>query len=70
MGISEHHETLLDLSQMHNDDVLKLIGISKSAVTYKKYEVTRKHFQKFIQLKYQITDISLKEIKHIFICDF
>jgi hypothetical protein len=34
------------------------------------YEVTRKHLQKFIQLKYYITDISLKEIKNIFICDF
>jgi len=70
LGISEHHETLLALFQRHNDDVLKLIGISKSAATYQKYEVTRKHLQKFIQLKYQITDISLKEIKNIFICDF
>jgi integrase len=70
LGISEHHETLLALFQKHNDDVLKLIGISKSAATYQKYEVTRKHLQKFIQLKYQITDISLKEIKNIFICDF
>jgi site-specific recombinase XerD len=70
LGISEHHETLLTLFQKHNDNVLKLIGISKSAATYQKYEVTRKHLQKFIQLKYQITDISLKEIKNIFICDF
>src|ERR1035437_809641 len=70
LGVSEHHETLLDLFQKHNDDVLKLIGISKSAATYQKYEVTRKHLQKFIQLKYHITDISLKEIKNIFICDF
>ena len=70
LGISEHHETLLDLFQKHNDDVLKLIGISKSAATYQKYEVTRKHLQKFLQLKYQITDISLKEIKHMFLSDF
>lgn len=70
MGISEHHETLLDLFQKHNKDVLKLIGISKSAATYQKYEVTRKHLQKFIQFKYQITDISLKEIKHVFLSDF
>jgi len=70
LGISEHHETLLDLFQKHNDDVLKLIGISKSPATYQKYEVTRKHLQKFLQLKYQITDISLKEIKHMFLSDF
>jgi len=70
LGISEHHETLLDLFQKHNDDVLKLIGICKSPATYQKYEVTRKHLQKFLQLKYQITDISLKEIKHMFLSDF
>ena len=70
LGISEHHETLLNLFQKHNDDVLKLIGISKSAATYQKYEVTRKHLQKFLQLKYQLNDISIREIKHMFICDF
>ena len=70
LGISENHETLLELFKKHNEDVLKLIGISKSAATYQKYEVTRKHLQKFLLLKYQLTDISLKEIKHMFLCDF
>ena len=70
LGISENHETLLSLYQKHNEDVKKLIGVSKSAGTYQKYEVTRKHLQKFMQIKYQITDISLKEIKNLFVCDF
>lgn len=70
LGISENHETLLSLFQKHNEDILKLVGISKSQTTYRKYEVTRKHLQKFMQLKYNITDISLKEIKNMFLCDF
>jgi site-specific recombinase XerD len=70
LGLSEHHETLLNLFKKHNDDVKKLVGINKSPDTYRKYEVTRKHLQKFLQHKYQITDISLKEIKHVFLCDF
>ena len=70
LGISENHETLLSLFQKHNEDVQRLVGVSKSAGTFQKYEVTRKHLQKFIQFKYQITDISLKEIKHVFLCDF
>ena len=70
LGISENHETLLSLFQKHNEDVKKLIGVSKSAGTYQKHEVTRRHLQKFMQLKYQITDISLKEIKHLFVTDF
>ncbi|MBV5283525.1 MAG: site-specific integrase [Paludibacter sp.] len=70
LGISESHETLLSLFQKHNDDVLKLIGIGKSPATFQKYEVTRKHLQKFMQQKYKISDISLKEVKHRFLCDF
>ena len=70
LGISENHETLLSLFQKHNEDILKLVGISKSQTTYRKYEVTRKHLQKFMQIKYNFTDISLKEIKNMFLCDF
>jgi len=70
LGISEHHETLLDLFQKHNEDVLKLVGISKSPGTYQKYDVTRKYIQNFLLFKYHLTDISLKEIKHMFLCDF
>ena len=70
LGISDNFETLLDIFQKHNEDTLKLVGISKSAATYQKYEVTRKHIQKFLLLKYKLADISLKEIKHMFLCDF
>jgi len=70
LGISDNFETLLDIFQKHNEDTLKLVGISKSAATYQKYEVTRKHLQKFLLLKYKLADISLKEIKHMFLCDF
>ena len=70
LGTSENHETFLSLFQKHNEDIQKLVGISKSPTTYRKYEVTRKHLQKFMQLKYNLTDISLKEIKNMFLCDF
>ncbi|MGL5938118.1 MAG: site-specific integrase [Phocaeicola sp.] len=70
LGITEHHDTLLDLFKKHNEDVQKLIGISKSASTYQKYEVTRKHLQRFVETKYKISDISIKEINHLFITDF
>ncbi|MDR3652361.1 MAG: site-specific integrase [Paludibacter sp.] len=70
LGVSEYHETLINLFQKHNEDVFKLIGISKSPGTYQKYKVTLKHLQNFLLLKYKLTDISLKEIKHMFLCDF
>ena len=70
LGHTEHHETLLNLFEKHNSDVKQLIGISKSASTYQKYEVTRKHLLNFIQHKYNLSDIALKEINLMFITDF
>lgn len=38
LGYETRQQTLKELFQKHNDDVHKLIGISKSAATYQKYE--------------------------------
>lgn len=70
LGISERHDTLLDLFRKHNEDVKQLIGVTKSAATYQKYEVTRKHLQTFIETKYKVSDISLLDVNHMFITDF
>ena len=70
MGHSESCETLLNLFEKHNNDVKSLIGISKSASTFQKYEVTRKHLENFIQYKHNRSDIALKEINLMFITDF
>ena len=70
LGISERHETLLDLFTKHNEDVKQLVGVTKSAATYQKYEVTRKHLKRFIELKYKVSDIPLLDISNMFITDF
>jgi len=70
LGLSENNKTLLELFARHNDDVKKLVGISKAKATYQKYEVTRKHITGFIRERYNMSDISLKEIDHMFISDF
>ncbi|MCL2651573.1 MAG: site-specific integrase, partial [Candidatus Azobacteroides sp.] len=69
-GIETNHQMLLDLFVRHNDDVKKLVGMSKSKATYQKYEVTRKHLANFIRSRYNLSDISLKEINNLFIMDF
>ena len=70
LGLSETNKTLMDLFNRHNDDVKKLVGISKSKATYQKYEVTRKHLADFIKRRYNLSDISMKEINNQFITDF
>lgn len=69
-GIDTLHNNLLELFVRHNEDVRKLVGISKSKATYQKYEVTRRHLAEFIRERYNLSDISLKEINHLFITDF
>ncbi len=69
-GVEIKQQMLLELFQRHNEDVEKLVGISKSKATHQKYEVTRKHLTKFIKEKYNRSDVGLKEIDYLFISDF
>ena len=70
LGIETRHQTLLELFMRHNQDVEKLVGINKSKATYQKYEVTRRHLADFIKKRYNVSDISLKDINNMFINDF
>ena len=70
LGIDIKHQNLLELFDRHNVDVKKLIGISLSESTYDKYRITRNHLANFIKNWYDLSEISLKDINHKFICDF
>lgn len=70
MGNTQNCATLLELFKKHNDDVSQLIGISKSKATYQKYQVTKRHISEFMRIKYNISDIYVKEISPMFIKDF
>lgn len=70
LGITTRQQTLLELFRSHNEDVKKLIGISKSAATYSKYDRCMRRLSEFMEKRYRIKDIALKEIKHSFITDF
>lgn len=69
-GIEIQQQMLLELFVKHNEDVEKLIGISKSKATFQKYEVTRKHLTNSIRANYNRSDMAIKEINHTFITDF
>ena len=70
LGTEVKHQTVLELFQRHNDDVKKLVGISKSKETFQKYEVARKRMADFIKEYYNVSDISLKEVNHMFLHNF
>ncbi|WP_295433755.1 site-specific integrase [uncultured Prevotella sp.] len=70
LGITTRQRTLLELFKKHNDDARKLVGISKSAATLSKYDRCYKRLEEFMKARYNISDIALKEINHMFITDF
>lgn len=70
LGISEHHETILNLFKKHNDNFKLQVGISKSKATYQKYERTYNHIEVFLKKKYQLSDIPIRSINNMFITDF
>lgn len=50
----------MELFRSHNEDVKKLVGISKSAATSAKYDRCMRRLEEFMQTKYRIKDITLK----------
>lgn len=70
LGKNEDCATLIEMFNKHNEDVKALVGISKSQATYQKYEVTKRHLSEFLQYKYKLKDIAVREITPMFITDF
>jgi len=70
LGFSAKQCTLLELFRKHNDDAHKLVGINKTEATLAKYDRAYRRVEEFMKAQYNITDIALKEINHMFITDF
>jgi len=69
-GIEVKNQMLLELFKRHNDDIQELIGINKSKICHYKYEIVRNRLSCFLRDKYNVSDISLKDINHKFITSF
>jgi len=70
LGYTMKHQSLLNLFSEHNEDVKKLVGVSKTKATLEKYQRTYNRLENFMKIRYKISDISLKEINYKFITDF
>lgn len=70
LGLSKDSTTLLELFRQHNEDLNKTVGISIVKATMQRYNRTFLRLQEFMKVRYNITDISLKEIELQFITDF
>ena len=69
-GKEERPRMLIEIIQHHNDLIKTLIGLDYSRPTWVKYNTTQKHVEEFLQWKFQIKDINIKELNFEFINDF
>jgi integrase len=63
------NKTLLEVFQMHNDNMFKLIDKGYSKATYKKFIEAKNHIKQFVKLKYQKNDFLLNDLSMKFIND-
>jgi site-specific recombinase XerD len=70
LGIEETHRMLIPIFKDHNKRMEALIDKEYAKNTSKRYEVTLKHVENFLQHTYAIKDIPIKKINLAFINDF
>ena len=63
-------KTLLEVFKMHNERMLKLIGMEYSKATYSKFIEARTHTLNFIKFQYKKSDFLLSNLNMKFLNDF
>lgn len=71
LGLEYRHETLLKVYEQFNSDFDKLVQAGMRAKsTQQKYLTVYDHLKRFLEMRYHVSDIALKEIAPAFINDF
>jgi site-specific recombinase XerD len=70
LGLQIRNDSLLDLFDEHCKNLEIQVGKGVSRDTHQKYLRTGSRLRDFMNYKYHISDINLKEINHSFLCDF
>ena len=70
LGLDEQYETLLTFFDKHIEDLKERVPHDLSNSTLKKYILTRKRTEQFMNEKYKLKDVPLKSIRLIFVTDF
>jgi site-specific recombinase XerD len=69
-GIEQRAKMLVPIFQEHNDKVATLVGQEFAPGTLERYKTSLKHTIEFIQWKYSVSDIDIKDIDHAFITEY
>ena len=69
-GITDKGKMLIDVFQNHNKQVKALIGKDFAIGTYERYCTAMKHCKDFLEYKYKLSDIPVKDINFEFINEY
>ena len=69
-GTEQRARMLVPIFQEHNDKVETLVGHEFAPGTLERYKTSLKHTIEFIEWKYSISDIDIKDIDHAFITEY
>ena len=71
LGLEHRYHTLMQVFNRHNEDYEKQVEAGmKAKATLSKYKTVYKHLQEFLNIRYHVKDIALKELTPAFISDF
>ena len=70
LGYNVKQQSVLDLFEEHNKDAEEKVGTSIAKATMEKYDRTYRRLKSYINEKYKLSDVPLKEINHKFITGF
>lgn len=70
LGKKEPLRSLVATFQEHNMQVATLVGQEYAPATLTRYKTTLKHCVAFLEWKYQVNDVDIKDINHEFITSF
>ena len=63
LGLEHRYHTLMQVFQQHNEDYAKQVEAGmKAKGTLLKYKTVYKHLQEFLNIRYHVKDIALKEL--------
>ena len=66
-GIASSQETLLKVFREHNAEYEKRIGVNIAQCTFENYRLSYFHLERFINQKYNVSDVSFRQLDYSFI---
>ena len=66
LGIQDNQRMLIPIFKDHNNKIKELVGKEYAPGTLERYTTSLKHTVEFLEWKYKVSDINIKQIDHAF----